>query len=165
MNILMIRLLFRREFRKELPPRPNMCMNVASTKPDEHSSDSSAMGDSDRGGLNGCGTLPMKRMDAILHTMRNRRISLSALHALTNLYLNRPCKPTLSELAGNLGLTTAAVTSVADALETLGFASRFFDHRDRRRTRLSLTPRGHAFAEWISDSMGGRPDVKNVVPE
>jgi len=41
----------------------------------------------------------------------------------------------------------------------------FFDHRDRRRTRLSLTPRGHAFAEWISDSMGGRPDVKNVVPE
>ena len=99
-------------------------------------------------------------MDLILQTMRNRKISLSTLHALTNLYLNRPCKLTLSQLAGNLCLTTAAVTSVADALEKLGFATRFFDHRDRRLTRLSLTPRGHAFAEWISDSIGGRQDAK-----
>jgi DNA-binding MarR family transcriptional regulator len=102
------------------------------------------------------------RMDLILQTMRNRKISLSALHALTNLYLNRPCKLTLSQLAGNLGLTTAAVTSVADALEKLEFAKRFFDHRDRRLTRLSLTPRGHAFAEWIGESIGGRADAKNT---
>lgn len=157
----MIRLLFSSRLQIKFLPDPVMTSKAASSASDQNPPDAASSGCLPQSQMPASGDAQMKRIDVILNTIRNRRISLSALHALTNLYLHRPCKPTLSELADNLGLTTAAVTSVADALERLGFASRFFDHHDRRRTRLSLTPRGHAFAEWISDSMRGVPEVNH----
>ena len=102
----------------------------------------------------------LERMDAVLQTLREKKISLSILQAVTSLYLHRSDRITLSKLAANLKLTTAAVTNVADGLEGLGFAHRSLNRMDRRRTYIALTPRGLAFAEWFSAMMasGVAPD-------
>lgn len=44
------------------------------------------------------------------------------------------------ELAHRLGVTTAGITAVLDRLETCGYAHRFKDPADRRRTLVSLGP-------------------------
>ncbi len=91
----------------------------------------------------------MREMDFILSTLRSRKISLSALHAVISLSMNCNQSVSLSQLASNLGLTTAAITSVADSIEKLGFARRTVSPRDRRLTWISLTPRGVTFADWL----------------
>lgn len=96
----------------------------------------------------------LSKMDFIFQTLRSRRISMSSLHAVTNLYVNRKNNLSLSELAANLGITTAAVTSVADSMEKLGLAKRTVNTTDRRLTHINLTHRGIAFAEWLHDTIG-----------
>jgi DNA-binding MarR family transcriptional regulator len=103
----------------------------------------------------------MREMDLIMSTLRSRKISLSALHAVINLSMNCNQSISLSQLASNLGLTTAAITSVADCIEKLGFARRAISPRDRRLTWISLTPRGITFVDWlesrICNGLGGLP--------
>ncbi len=108
----------------------------------------------------------LERMDSVLQTLREKKISLSILQAVTSLYLQRGDRVTLSKLAANLKLTTAAVTNVADGLEGLGFADRSLNRMDRRRTYIALTPRGLAFAEWFSAMMasGSAPDCPVAEP-
>ena len=95
----------------------------------------------------------MKEMDHILLTLRMNKISLSAMHAVISLYLHGDQKVSLGSLAVNLGITTAAITNVADGMEKLGFARRIVSSSDRRLTWMSLTPRGIAFAEWLETSI------------
>ena len=97
----------------------------------------------------------MERMDFIFNTLRTRKISATTLHAIINLYLSakgREGKVSLSSLASKLGITAAAITRVADAIEKHGLATRAADEHDRRQITLSLTPRGFAFAEWFGDA-------------
>ncbi len=95
----------------------------------------------------------MAQMNFVFHTLRTKKISMSALHAVICLYLNRERQISLSVLAANLGVSTAAVTSVADGMEKLGFARRRVNNLDRRLTWIGLTPRGIAFAEWFQSTV------------
>lgn len=95
----------------------------------------------------------MGQMNFVFHTLRTKKISMSALHAVICLYLNRERQISLSALAANLGVSTAAVTSVADGMERLGFARRRVNNLDRRLTWIGLTPRGIAFAEWFQNTV------------
>lgn len=97
----------------------------------------------------------------LLQMLRIKKISMSCLHAVTSLYLNQDKRISLSDLATNLGITTAAITSVADTLERHGFAKRTINARDRRNTHINLTLRGIAFAEWVSETLGRQPDTKH----
>jgi DNA-binding MarR family transcriptional regulator len=64
---------------------------------------------------------------------------------------------TAGELASEAGLTTGAVTAVADRLERKGYVRRIRDTEDRRKVKLEVTPAfiaraekiyGPLFAEW-----------------
>jgi DNA-binding MarR family transcriptional regulator len=52
-----------------------------------------------------------------------------------------------NELAGDLGLSSSASTSLIDRLEREGIAERYPHPNDRRRTLVRLTSRGHAVVE------------------
>ena len=95
----------------------------------------------------------MSQMNFVFQTLRTKKISMSALHAVICLYLNRERQISLSALASSLGVSTAAVTSVADGMEKLGFARRRVNNLDRRLTWIGLTPRGIAFAEWFQNTV------------
>ncbi|MEY3897738.1 MAG: MarR family [Verrucomicrobiota bacterium] len=94
--------------------------------------------------------LMIHAMDSIFSNMRIHRVSMSSCHAIVKLYMAFTTKKeliNLSSLASQLGVTTAAITSVADSMEKLGFAKRLVDPGDRRAVMISLTPRGMRFAE------------------
>lgn len=93
---------------------------------------------------------PIERLDALFSTMRSGKVSMSACHAIIKLYLaNGSNKESLilSALAGEIGITTAAITSVADCMESHGFAKREQHPSDRRIVLISLTSKGISFAE------------------
>jgi DNA-binding MarR family transcriptional regulator len=70
-------------------------------------------------------------------------LTLSQLRALYVLLLSeRP--PALTELAPEVGLSTAATGRLVDHLVRLGLVARREDDADRRVKRLSLTDEGHA---------------------
>ena len=95
-----------------------------------------------------------QNLDFIFQTLRSKKISMSSLHAISNLYVNRHNNLNLSDLAGNLGVTTAGVTSVADSIERLGMARRTVNTTDRRNIHINLTNRGLAFAKWLHETIG-----------
>ena len=93
---------------------------------------------------------PMEMIDSIFNTLRSTKISVNAFHAIIKLHLefaNEKGNLTLSGLASKLGITTAAITGIADSMESLGFARRVVDPSDRRVILLELTSRGNSFAE------------------
>lgn len=93
---------------------------------------------------------PVERLDALFSTLRSSKISMSACHAIIKLYLAAGTKKDgliLSTLASEIGITTAAITSVADSMEKHGFAARRQDPADRRIVLIALTPKGISFAE------------------
>ena len=93
---------------------------------------------------------PMEMIDSIFSTLRSTKISVNAFHAIIKLHLevvNEKRNLTLSGLASKLGITTAAITGIADSMESLGFARRVVDPSDRRVILLELTSRGSNFAE------------------
>jgi DNA-binding MarR family transcriptional regulator len=95
------------------------------------------------------GTLTEK-LDELFSTLRSRKISMSTYHAVIKLALaSRTSQASLqlSHLADKIGITTTAITTVADGLEKLGLAKRKQDPNDRRSILISLTPKGLAFAE------------------
>jgi DNA-binding MarR family transcriptional regulator len=51
---------------------------------------------------------------------------------------------TAGRLGTLMGLTSGAITTVIDRLETAGFARRLRDENDRRRVRVVLTEKAHA---------------------
>ena len=62
-----------------------------------------------------------------------------------------------SELARDLGLTSSALTALVDRLERQGVAERVRHPRDRRRTIVSLTERGHSMVDeshrWLAATL------------
>jgi DNA-binding MarR family transcriptional regulator len=54
---------------------------------------------------------------------------------------------TAGRLAELMGLTSGAMTSVLDRLESAGYARRIRDTDDRRRVHVELTPKMHEAAE------------------
>jgi DNA-binding MarR family transcriptional regulator len=52
-----------------------------------------------------------------------------------------------NELAADLGLSSSASTALVDRLEREGIAERYPHPKDRRRTLVRLTPRGHEVVE------------------
>jgi DNA-binding MarR family transcriptional regulator len=55
-------------------------------------------------------------------------------------------RPTMSDLGGELHLSSAAVTALVDRLEVGGLARRVRDDHDRRRVRVELTETAHELA-------------------
>lgn len=99
--------------------------------------------------------LTIDAMDGFFNNMRLHRISMTSCHAIIKLYiasLTSKGPVNLSSLANQLGVTTAATTSIADTIEKLGFARRFADPGDRRSIMISLTARGTHFAESFGAS-------------
>jgi DNA-binding MarR family transcriptional regulator len=98
----------------------------------------------------------VERLDSLFSTLRSSKISMSACHAVVKLYMeqgNEKESLILSNLAGKLGITTAAITSVADCMEHHGLAKRQQDPNDRRIILISLTPKGIAFAETFGTTV------------
>jgi DNA-binding MarR family transcriptional regulator len=92
----------------------------------------------------------VEQLDSLFSTLRTSKISMSACHAIIKLYMARKNKNEsliLSTLANKIGITTAAITSVADCMESHGLAKRQQDPNDRRIVLISLTPKGMNFAE------------------
>lgn len=57
---------------------------------------------------------------------------------------------TLTNLAATIGISTAAITGLADKFERLGLAVRVRGSIDRRSVWLRLTPSGQAIADTIA---------------
>ncbi len=104
------------------------------------------------------------RTNMILTTLRSRQISLSTLQAVVSLYLARSENLNLKNHSERLGMTTAAVTNVADRIEKLGFACRGSCPFDRRHISIKLTPKGVAFAEWLTLILSGTEKQKYEMP-
>ena len=94
----------------------------------------------------------VEQVDSLFTTLRTRKISMSACHAIVKLYMARGSnreRLLLSTLAGKIGITNAAITRVVDSMESHGFAVRQRDNTDRRSVVISLTPKGMHFAESL----------------
>lgn len=75
----------------------------------------------------------------ILEVMARHRLNLNQARALLRL---RNTRITLGTLAIELGISTAAVTGLVDALEKRHLIRRTPALKDRRRLFAELTPRG-----------------------
>lgn len=66
-------------------------------------------------------------------------VTMSELHALLSLWDGGRCS--MSELAERVGLSRAAMTTLADRIERAGYVERIPDPADRRRILLGVTPK------------------------
>ena len=71
-------------------------------------------------------------------------LSLTQLRVLAIL---RDRRPSMSELAGYLGLDRSSVTGLVDRASARGLLERAADEADRRSVRILLTPQGHVVAD------------------
>lgn len=78
---------------------------------------------------------------------------MTVLHAMLSLYFSRNRDTNLKGLAWEMGITTAAITSVADSLEHLGLGKREDHGTDRRQTLISPTPKGEVFRRRVSEHL------------
>jgi DNA-binding MarR family transcriptional regulator len=67
-------------------------------------------------------------------------LGISPILVLSELHVKGPQKQ--AELAGTLGYTKGAMTSIAEKLVKLGLAERLYDPSDRRIIRLQITDEG-----------------------
>ena len=74
----------------------------------------------------------------LFHQAVADRLGANATDMKAYTVLTQAGKMTAGELAGRLGLTTGAITSVVDRLESAGLVGRTFDPRDRRRVVIEL---------------------------
>ena len=80
-----------------------------------------------------------------LKEMKSIKLTLSVLEAMVILEQAFCVDMSLKELAKRLGMTTAAVTGIADRLQDLGYARRQSSDKDRRQIFMCLTSSGHQF--------------------
>jgi DNA-binding MarR family transcriptional regulator len=92
-------------------------------------------------------------MDLFLNEARRKGLTLSSLQLLVSLHCLRWRSARLNKLAHGMGITTAALTGVADKLDSLGLAEREDDPLDRRAILLKLTPEGINFASLIDKAL------------
>ena len=74
----------------------------------------------------------------LFHQAVADRLGVNATDMKAYTVLTQAGTLTAGELAGRLGLTTGAITSVTDRLETAGLVRRALDPRDRRRVVIEL---------------------------
>lgn len=79
-----------------------------------------------------------------------RRNSLSTSAILALLILHRDKATYMTKLSQSMGTSTANVTGVADFLVNKGFAKQRRDENDRRAVIISLTEKGAAIVEEIT---------------
>jgi DNA-binding MarR family transcriptional regulator len=91
-------------------------------------------------------------IDSIGHTTASRLgINQTDLICLERLVSRGPMGA--GELAGTLGLTTAAISAMASRLEAAGYARREMDPNDRRRVVLHALPAGARQAFSLFDGL------------
>jgi DNA-binding MarR family transcriptional regulator len=80
-----------------------------------------------------------------------RSVGLTPVQAETLLFIGRTKSfaTSIGRLAGHLGVSHASAVGVVDGLEARGLIERTGDTRDRRITRLRLTPAGHQVMEGL----------------
>lgn len=89
----------------------------------------------------------------VCEVLRVSRISLGFVHALAVLAARRGEQITLTLLAGEIGVSTAAVTNIVDRLEAQGMATRVAESSDRRLIFIVITDMGLEFSRWIQASL------------
>ncbi len=83
---------------------------------------------------------------------RKHNLSLSQVGVLFQLSHNGVGR--VSQIADNLGITSAAVSQMLDALVKQGLVTRREDSRDRRMKQIELTDRGHRVLREIMEARG-----------
>jgi len=77
--------------------------------------------------------------DAVAEALRVNRTDLRCIDVLSQ----ESGSITAGRLAGLMGLSTGAMTTVLDRLERAGYARRVRDEHDRRRVQVELTRKAH----------------------
>lgn len=87
---------------------------------------------------------------AALATIMHRAKPIGSTHAVHALaVIHQSGKLTMTAVANACGITTSAVTCMADSLEKQGLIERVFSPTDRRAIHLTLTKSGTAKVEQI----------------
>ncbi|MGA2309918.1 MAG: MarR family transcriptional regulator [Candidatus Bathyarchaeia archaeon] len=103
-------------------------------------------------------------MRDIRSEMRSRRSpELTVPQFRTLAFVNRKEGPSLSEVADHMGLTPPSTCRLVDGLIARGMMTRQGHPTDRRRVRLTVTPRGHRVLEasrrgalaYLADKLDG----------
>ena len=90
-----------------------------------------------------------------LGKMTENRLSDSAAALLA--LLHEHGEITMTAAAEHIAASAAALTGLADRLETLGFAARRHGRHDRRQVILEITPRGCLTLEEILSAANSAP--------
>ena len=77
----------------------------------------------------------------VLHAQWRRALMVNAHERLAMINLWAEGSLSMSELGNRIPLSRAAITSLTDRLERLGYVQRLADPNDRRRTVLKITER------------------------
>ncbi len=85
--------------------------------------------------------MTLDQLETLLKALSPQGFSLPQLRTLLSL---RSQKKTMSDIAGDVGHSTAAATGSVDIMEKRGLVERSFDASDRRCVFVSLTKEGHA---------------------
>jgi MarR family transcriptional regulator for hemolysin len=90
-------------------------------------------------------------MQGIRSEMRNRRLlDLTVPQFRTLAFVNRNEGSSLLEVANHVGLTPPSMSKLVDGLIARGLMARKDDPDDRRRVRLTVTNRGLAILETVT---------------
>lgn len=87
------------------------------------------------------------------HQQNQIRANSAAFHLLIRLKQpDRPC-PTMSEMAGELGITKQQLTKLVNDLEEKHLVTRQHDCKNRRQVYLNITPEGDSIMAQLRDAM------------
>lgn len=87
----------------------------------------------------------LEGLNGVLKQVRDYGLNLSQFQAVLVLKANAGRGMAHSEIALEIGLGTASITCVADALVEKGLVERAFDVRDRRKSLLKMSQAGLNF--------------------
>jgi DNA-binding MarR family transcriptional regulator len=103
--------------------------------------------DVDLGDLAGSLRLSVTRLARLLRQQDQSGLAPTLTAALATIAREGPL--TLGELAVAEQVTAPSITKVVEKLEARGFVTRHTDERDRRVTRVQVTPAGRKFVETV----------------
>ncbi|HHY47645.1 MAG TPA: MarR family transcriptional regulator [Firmicutes bacterium] len=111
-----------------------------------------------------CGALTVAVTGPVLEEIARLALTETQFAALRYILLHDMPAPT--ELADGLGISSAAVTRLADRLERKGLLIRQPDPEDRRTLRLVLTEEGRRIVEQVIEGEQARFDdvIKRLPP-
>ena len=98
----------------------------------------------------------IQRFDYILQTLSDNKITITCIRSMIKLYITAEVSKNIvthSTLAALMGMTGAAITSIVNTIENLGYAARYTNPSDRRSTLVKLTPLGIEIVEWLENEV------------